>query len=126
MKKTLKLMAMVVLVAVTTLMFSSCSKESMIVGKWKCVQEVYNDNGNEIGNDSRINQVWEFKSDGVVEIDGTKVAYSISGDDITIMGGMLNGTITTLTSSKLVLDLQIEMRYGNNPYPTEHLEFEKI
>ena len=125
MKKTLKLMAMMAVMA-ATMMFVSCSKESQIVGKWKCVQEVINDNGNGFGYDSRIDQIWEFKADGVADIDGTKTSYSISGDDITIMGGLLNGTITTLTSSKLVLDLQLAARVGNNPYPTEHLEFSKI
>ena len=68
-----------------TMMFVSCSKESQIVGKWKCVQEVINDNGNGFGYDSRIDQIWEFKADGVADIDGTKTSYSISGDDITIL-----------------------------------------
>ena len=107
---------------------SSCSKdnEDQIIGKWKVVQHSYNDNGNGMEVDSRMGDIWEFKSGGIVILDGEQTSYSISGDDITIMGGMLFGSITTLTNSKLILDLKFAMTYGDNPYPTEHIEFSKM
>lgn len=132
MKKALKLMAMLLCV-VSLASLSSCSKDdengsgsNNIIGKWEVTIDTWNNNGNDFGHDSRVGEIWEFKDGGIVIADGQSVSYAVSGNDITLMGGMLSGSITSLTNSKLVLDLTVAMRMDNNPYPTEHIEFSKI
>lgn len=113
--------------------FSSCSKdnEDLIVGKWEVVIDNFNANGNDAyssDHSSRIGEIWEFKTGGVFSIEGSNgsgsTSYSVSGNNIVIMGGIMSGTITTLTKSKMVLDLEMVMTFGGNT-PTEHIEFKK-
>lgn len=135
MKKTLKMMATLLCVAAVAT-FSSCSKDNnsennngnndaSIIGKWEVVKNTYNDNGNDFGHDSRMGHIWEFKTGGIVSMNGENADYSISGNDIVIQGGLLYGSITSLTNFKLVLDLVVAMSQGGHPYPTEHIEFDK-
>lgn len=107
---------------------SSCSKdnEDLILGKWKCTVDNYTDNNNGFQHQSFVGEIWEFKDGGVLVIDGNSTAYSVSGETITISGGLMSGTIEELTSSKLVLDLQLNMTSQGNPCDRMHLEFSKI
>lgn len=107
---------------------SSCSKdnEDLILGKWKCTVDNYTDNNNGLQHHSLVGKIWEFKDGGVLVSDGNSTAYSVSGETITIYGGLMSGTIEELTSSKLVLDLQFNMGYQGNPPDRMHLEFSKI
>ncbi len=130
MKRTLKMMAMLLCIAAFTSL-SSCSKdnednEDLILGKWKCTVDNYTDNNNGYQHHSYVGEIWEFKDGGVLVSDGNSVAYSVSGETITIYGGLMSGTIEELTSSKLVLDLQYNMGYRGNPPDRTHLEFSKI
>ena len=105
--------------AVATL--SSCSKdnEDLIIGKWEIVK--FTDNL--LGEDnSRIGEIWEFKTDGMLSSDGNNISYSINGNDIIFMGGLVYGTITTLTKSKLVMDVGSVL----NTNEINHYEFKKI
>ena len=122
MKKTLKLMAMLLCVAAVATL-SSCSKdnEDLIIGKWEVVKCTKTENGNVEELNSQIGKIWEFKTGGVLSCDGNNTTYSISGNDIILMGGLFSGTITTLTKSKLVLDYS----YASNT-KTRHYEFKKI
>lgn len=114
--------------AVATL--SSCSKdnEDLIVGKWEVMIDNFNANGNDAysNSNSKIGEIWEFKTGGVFSKEGSNGStnYSISGDNIVIASGLMSGTITTLTKSKLVLDLEIGLSFGGNT-PTEHIEFNR-
>lgn len=121
MKKTLKMMAMLLCVA-TVATLSSCSKDSedLIIGKWEVVKCTKIENGNVTEASSDFGNIWEFKTGGVLSYDGNNTTYSISGNDIVIMG-VLNGTISTLTQSKLVLDLVSTMNTNWN----RHYEFKK-
>lgn len=120
--KTIKtIMMLICIVSLTAL--TSCGKDASIVGKWKCTVDNYNDNGNEMGHDSLVGSIWEFKDGGVLNRGNYEVNYTLSDNTIVIAGGIYNGTVTKLTSSTLILDLQLNMRIGNKPYPTEHLEF---
>lgn len=98
---------------------------SSIIGKWKCTMDNYTDNGNDIGYDSFVGSIWEFKDGGVLKMGNETTTYTLDGNNIVIAGGIYSGTVTKLTSSTLILDLKLGMRIGNNPYPTDHLEFTK-
>lgn len=68
MRKTLKLMVMLLCVAAVATL-SSCSKdnEDLIIGKWEIVK--FTDNL--LGEDnSRIGEIWEFKTDGMLSSNG--------------------------------------------------------
>ena len=100
MKKTIKIMVMLLFAATLTTMIS-CSKsnDDLIVGKWKVSQA----NGGLI--DTGVGDIWEFKTGGILFIrDGAGAfSYSISGDEI-IIGGLVYGNITCFTSKSCVLD----------------------
>lgn len=105
---------------------TSCSKDSAadnIIGKWKCTVDNWNDNNNGFGHDSFVGKIWEFKDGGVLNMGNDVVNYTLSNNTIVIAGGIYNGTVTKLTSSTLILDLQYAIQHGSNPYPTDHLEF---
>jgi hypothetical protein len=127
-KSILMLMCIVSLTALT-----SCNKDddtagggnASIIGKWKCTVENWNDNNNGIGYDSFVGNTWEFKDGGVLKMGDEMTTYTLDGNDIVIAGGIYSGTVTKLTSSTLILDLQYAISIGNNPYPTDHLEFTK-
>ena len=126
MKKTHKLITML-LCMVSLASFSSCSKgDSDIIGKWKVTAYNFNDNGNDMSTEIRIGDIWEFKDDGIFIAYGETSSYSVSGNNITIAEGMHTGSITSLSDSKLVLDLIFAVNFGDNPYPTEHIELSKI
>ena len=104
---------------------TSCSKDSAadnIIGKWKCTVDNYNDNGTEIGYDSSVGEVWEFKDGGVLIMGSEMTTYTIDGNNIVIDGGLEYGTVTKVTNTTLILDLTIAIGVGDN-YPTDHLEF---
>ena len=120
-KTILMFMCMVPMIALT-----SCSKDSTaddIIGKWKCTVDNYTDNGNDFGHDSFVGSIWEFKDGGVLKMGNETTTYTMDGNNIVIAGGISSGTVTKLTGSMLILDLKYAMRIGNNPYPTDHLEF---
>ena len=120
MRKTLKLIAMLLCVAAVATL-SSCSKDNevLIIGKWEIVKCT----DNLLGEDnSIIGKIWEFKTGGILSSDGYNASYSINGNNIAIWGGLFSGTITTLTKQNLVLDLVS----GFNPDETKHYEFKKI
>ena len=96
-----------------------------IVGKWRCTVDDYNDNGNGFGHDSFVGNIWEFDDGGVLNMGNEIVDYTLSNSTIVIAGGIYSGTVTKLTGSTLILDLKYAMSVGNNPYPTDHLEFTK-
>ena len=56
--------------------------------------------------DSEVGMIWEFKTGNTVITDGNSMSYTISGDNITLFGGMVRGKIVTLTSTNLTLDLK--------------------
>lgn len=118
--KTIKTILMFICIVSLTAL-TSCGKDASIVGKWKCTVDNYNDNGNGFGHDSRVGSIWEFKDGGVLNMGNNEVNYTLSDNTIVIAGGFYNGTVTKLTSSTLILDLQLNV--GNKPYPTDHLEF---
>jgi uncharacterized protein (TIGR03066 family) len=123
MKKTLKVMAMLLfVVSMTTL--TSCKKENtkLIVGRWECVTASYTDDGITESIPALKGMVWEFKADGkvvadvsidlpdidIIEADAT---YVVSGDVLTIKSVESDGDIDTekylikeLTKSKLMLE----------------------
>lgn len=122
------LLCIVSLTAIT-----SCSKDDItgggnasILGKWKCTVDKYTDNGNDFGYDSFVGSIWEFKDGGVLKMGNETVSYTMDDNNIVIAGGIYSGTVTKLTSSTLILDLQYAISIGNNPYPTDHLEFAKL
>lgn len=125
-KSILMLMCIVSLTALT-----SCSKDDAaggsnagIIGKWKCTVDNYNDNGTEIGYDSSVGEVWEFKDGGVLIKGSEMTTYTIDGNNIVIDGGLEYGAVTKVTNTTLILDLTIAIGVGDN-YPTDHLEFAK-
>ena len=81
MKRTLKMMAMLLCVAAFASL-SACSKdnEDLILGKWKCTVYNYTDNNNGMQYDSPVGEIWEFKEGGVLVSDGNSAAYSVSGE----------------------------------------------
>ena len=100
---------------------SSCSKdnEDLLIGKCeveKCSQTI---NGNVTDLSAYIGKIWEFKTGGMLTVNGDDVNYSINGNNITIIGGIWSGTITTLTKSELVLDLH------NLSIDSRHCEFKR-
>ena len=127
-KSILMLMCIVSLTALT-----SCNKDddtagggnASIIGKWKCTVDNWNDNNNDMEHDSFVGTIWEFKDGGVLNLGNDVVNYTLTNNTIVIAGGIYNGTVTKLTNSTLILDLQYAISIGNNPYPTDHLEFTK-
>ena len=89
--KSFKFFAAVVLMSVTTIMFSSCSKEKQIEGKWKCTSAKTSDSYYDLS--STKGEVWNFKDNGKCTVflsyqenkgedyDGT---WSIDGDELII------------------------------------------
>lgn len=120
MRKTLKLIAMLLCVAAVATL-SSCSKENedLIIGKWEVVKCTSNLSGED---NSVIGRIWEFKTDGMLSADGENVSYSINGNNIILMGGLVSGTITTLTKSKLVMELSFVLATNE----MKHFELKKI
>ena len=119
MKKTMKIMAMVLFVA-SLATLTSCTKDyaSKIIGKWKfksCeavvegqsysidVDQLMAMYGASIDPDELI---LEFKDNGYVYADGDGTPYSVNGDKLTITaeGRTMELIISELTSSKLTLE----------------------
>ena len=122
MKKALKMMAMLLcMAAVATL--SSCSKdnEDLIIGKWEVVKYTEIENGIATERDNHIGDIWEFKTGGIMSSGGDNITYSVSGNSIVFMGGLMSATIATLTKSKLVLDLVSPLE----PEETRHIELKR-
>ena len=77
--------------------------------------------------DEYVGRVWEFKSGGTVTVNNVQsAAYTIDGDDITIMGGMLYGKIKKLTNNELILDLKLGASVNGNPPDNAYYEFSKM
>ena len=138
MKKTLKVMAMLLFVVSMTAL-TSCKKENtkLIVGRWECVTASYTDDGITESIPALKGMVWEFKSDGkvvadvsidlpdidIIEADAT---YVVSGNTLTIRSVEIDHDVETetylikeLTNSKLVLQER-----DNDDYLL--IEFKKI
>lgn len=90
--KKFKIFGLVALLAATTMVFMSCSKESKIEGKWKITKaspsEIEDDKG----------ETWTFKEGGSWSgvIDGLDVDgdWTISKDDLTISTKMESYKVT--------------------------------
>ena len=138
MKKTLKVMAMLLFVVSMTAL-TSCKKENtkLIVGRWECVTASYTDDGITESIPALKGMVWEFKSDGkvvadvsidlpdidIIEADAT---YVVSGNTLTIRSVEIDHDVETetylikeLTNSKLILQER-----DNDDYLL--IEFKKI
>ena len=110
MKKTMKIMALVLFVIGMTAMTScSKSKDKLIVGKWKLetITASYQGISQEIDPSLWYDEdvYMEFTSDGKVISDGETASYSIE-DDVLIMTDdyeTIRVTIVELTKSTLVL-----------------------
>ena len=136
MKKTLKVMAMLLFVVSMTAL-TSCSKKSekLIVGKWECIAASYTENGETQSFTDLNGMIWEFKSDGTVvasmpeDLDDEadlKVTYVIVDDQLTMSYIDEDGdleketyTIKELTNSKLVIEEVAEQT-------TVKIEFKKV
>lgn len=126
MKKTLKTMALLLLVAISAT-FTSCSKPDdetnegngngyywseqydQIIGKWKCVQS----SESELTN-LDVGDVFEFKSGGVLIWNNFGTTYHIS-DDILVIGGggaQLTWRISELNNNSLKLRMKLVMADG--------------
>lgn len=119
---------------------SSCTKENnsdgsndQIIGKWKCTHSVVKDfdiiqEDLVTQTDSEVGMIWEFKTGNTVIRDGNSASYTISGDNITILGGLVHGKIVTLTSTNLTLDLKgLSYSYNGVTYvDSYYYEFSKM
>lgn len=78
--------------------------------------------------DSEVGMIWEFKTGNTVVTDGRAGAYTISDNDITLMGGIVSGKIVSLTSTNLTLDLKgISNSYNGVTYVNSYYyEFSKM
>lgn len=119
MKKTLKLMTMLLCV-VSLASLSSCSRDGDIIGKWKVTSATSDD---DFDAEAMVGDIWEFTADGVLyRITGTETysgQYAVNDNYLVANGGILQGPITTLTNSRLVLELTILTS-------TVHMELTKI
>lgn len=137
MKKTAKILALVLLV-VTTMV--SCTKNNsanngnqnanLIVGKWKCVS--YSDDGDYFSW-AKIGDIWEFSSDGTLDLviyNEYSEAEKISAHYIcsekwlsfftySIYNGTVSFEISEISRNDLTLDCQAY-------YVTSHIVFEKV
>ena len=121
MKKTLKVMAMLLFVmSMTALTSCNKAKENLIVGKWECTTATYTDAEGTQTIPWLNGMVWEFKADGTVTSSGIDVddaevdasaTYVVANDALTITGVDEDGDIDSetylikeLTKSKLVLE----------------------
>lgn len=107
-------------VAVTAL--TSCSKdiEDLILGKWECTHSARTEASGTVTYDGKKGEIWEFKTNGVLSYDGESTTYTLDGKTIVFMGGLVSGTVSEISSSKLVLD------YGASFSDTKyHMEFAK-
>ena len=117
MLKKMKMIAMVALLAATTMAFMSCSKESKIEGKWKITKapsELSDDKG----------ETWSFKEGGSGSICFNKhdfdVDWAISKDNLTIeykeKGVKLTGdfTIDELKSRTMSLSGKWTIKYTDD------------
>ena len=126
MKKTMRIMAMVLFViGMTTLASCTKSKEKLILGKWELtsfsisgagynmemsVEDFYELMGAD--EEEMEDIVFEFKSDGYVYMNGERAPYSINGDQLIVEGSMYDDeeveyetmTITELTEKALTLE----------------------
>ena len=136
MKKTMKLMA-ILLCAVTMATMSSCSKEDTyqrrIIGKWRCIHSYFdqlddptNINPSQYHDDNGVGQIWEFSDDGTMKITGATFSgspevypYTIT-DECLIYGGFVSYHIHEFTNTTLI----IWYKYPNNYY--EYREFQKV
>jgi len=139
MKKTLKVMAMVLFV-VSMVSLTSCKKEkaNLIVGKWECTSASYTQAGITQSIPWLNGMVWEFKANGTLigsipddlvesDDDAASATYVVSGDVLTVSyvdeddGDIERESyaIKELTETKLVLE---ETEDG----VTATLEFKKI
>lgn len=113
MKNVIKLTMM--MLAVTMLTMSSCSKEDTyqrrIIGKWECIhQKSLPDNPTNIDlsqydDSNAVGNIWEFSNDGIFKettSNGTSsYTYTITEDYLSLLG--LAFHIQELTSSTLII-----------------------
>ncbi len=140
MKKTLKVMAMLLFVVSMTAL-TSCNKEAekLIVGKWECTTATYTDEGSTYSVPELIGMIWEFKANGdligtILDVEddyddvSETASYVILGNILTITSTDLDGDVDSesyiikeLTKSKLVLE-DDDYEWDENAV----LEFKKI
>jgi hypothetical protein len=125
MKKTIKVMAMLLFV-VSMAALTSCKKENknLILGKWECVTASFTEDGETNSVSGVIGMVWEFKANGTVTAtlpedldDGDTASYVVLDNQLTITSTDEYGDIDTqtytikeLTKTKLML----EKSHGND------------
>lgn len=101
-----KVFAMVALLAATTLMFSSCSKESQITGKWR-ITRVSSSEWSAVSDDK--GEVWNFKEGGkgsvILTGNDFDASWTISGDNLNLE---LDGVYYSGEKVKCTGDFSIE------------------
>ena len=122
MKKTMKVLAMVLFVVGMTAL-TSCSKDNseLILGKWKMTKITGSVEGvtytisideflEAYGVEDAEDFIIEFKSDGMVYAGDEVSPYSINRNTLTVTEGddVVDMTIKKLTSSKLILSFSEE------------------
>lgn len=101
--------------------FMSCSKDTkdLIIGQWECTHSVKTDSEGTVTYDKDKGEIWEFKDNGVCIVDGHSTTYQLDEDHLIIMGGLVDATVSEISSSKLVID------YKEIDGDLKHLEFAK-
>ena len=138
MKKTKKVMALLLCAITMAAVLSSCSKEDnyqrKIVGKWEVIHSYrsYGSSFNPVNFDHSLCQdhsagdIWEFFSDGSVSVEdwediGT-CTYSIQGDYLVMrVGFVLSYHIQELTNSSLII-----WEYKSFADEETYIEFKKV
>lgn len=102
----------------TSVNTNESTNERKIIGKWIETNEVkytYDGEGNLLGTENcHVGDVYEFKSDGSVSIDGFFRKYSINGDELVVGEGnmMVSVRIVELTNSTMIWEYQTEPIHG--------------
>lgn len=135
MKTTKRIIAVLLFAITMTTVLNSCSKESTnerkIIGKWietNEVEYIYDGEGNLLGTENcHVGDVYEFKSDGSVSIDGFFRKYSINGDELVVGEGnmMVSVRIVELTNSTMIWEYQTEDIFGFGVYSVYRTVLEK-
>ena len=117
MKTTMKLMLMLLVVA-SMMNLSSCKKNSQIVGKWKCTDDVIIEGDHQFTETHSIGQIWEFKENGELFKEGelSAFSYSIEGNNLTIsetVTMMPNGTqlLSQTATIQMLTDSQLSFSF---------------
>lgn len=134
MKKTLKVMALLLCTITISMVLSSCSKEDSyqrkIVGKWEVVHDYSGRQSFDPANfdqslydDYYVGEIWEFFSDGSITIDGAgSITYTIQEDHLVLHEFFVaNYHIYELTNSSMII--WMDKQFLDTPV---YIEFKKV